>query len=332
MWYILDTIKVKGITKMYVEIAITILAVVGVILYYWHELKHLYDKARLKRMAKVIGGPSADIQDLYCVPEGINQAIARIIKITLGIDSKRTVFIFWAITFVIFSTISIMTYGMISGFLRILLVSVVSILPIVFLLARLQTLRIKSSKEGKTLVIDLLDNYKIHYYNMQHAVEVTASTIEEAPNCKRLLFNLSKGLNRVADDRQIRRLLEDFKYAIGTSWAGILTDNIFFALSSGIRVDIALEDLVYSITMAEEVEEKSKRENNEAGLIIKYLVPGCYCLTYIGAVKFFGMTSREFFHYQFGTETGLSWFVAIIVMYILSLIAKFFLTQNKLDL
>ena len=84
--------------------------------------------------------------------------------------------------------------------------------------------------------------------------------------------------------------------------------------------------------MAEEVEERSKRENNEAGLILKYLVPICYLLTYVGAVKVFGLTNSEFIYYQFKTATGISWFVAIVIMYIISLIAKFFLTQNKLDL
>jgi len=180
--------------------------------------------------------------------------------------------------------------------------------------------------------MELLDNYKIHYYNMQRAVEITASVIDEAPNCKRLLFNLSKGLNRASTDDEIRTLIEEFRYAIGTSWSGVLADNIYFALSSGVRVENAMEDLVNTIVMAEEVEEKTKRENNEAGLVLKYLVPLCYLLSFVGGIKFFGLTTGEFLYYQFGTQAGITWFSAIIVMYIISLVAKFFLTQNKLDL
>ncbi len=317
---------------MFVEMLLTTTSVFGVIMYYWQDLNLIYEKINLKSSTKHMGKDDSKIEDLYQMPEGLNQIVRRLIKITLGIDSKYVIYCFWLMTTMFPFAVAVLTYGLITDVLRIALVIIVSVLPLTFLLARLQTLRIKSSKEGKLLIIDILDNYKIHYYNMQHAIEITASTIEEAPNCKKLLFNLSKGLNRVSGNEQIKSLLEEFKYAIGTSWAGVLTDNIYFALSSGIRVDVALEDLINAVAMAEEVEEKSKRENNEAGLILKYLVPVCYLFTFIGAIKFFGLTPREFFHYQFGTEAGISWFVAIVIMYISSLIAKFFLTQNKLDL
>ena len=317
---------------MYVEVALTVGAVAGSIIYYWEELLNLYSKLRLKLISSSVGVKSEGINDLYYMPEGFNQIIRRLIKITIGIDYKYSGHIFMIFTFFIAVFVATITYRQISNILRSILILIFSLLPMIILLARLQRLRVKSSREGKRLVIELLDNYKIYYYNMQHAIEITASTIEEAPNCRRLLFNLSKGLNRVTGSEDIRALLVDFKYAIGTSWAGILTDNIYFSLTSGIKVDVALADLIESIAMAEEVEERSKRENNEVGLILKYLVPICYILTYIGAIKVFGLTNGEFIYYQFKTVTGISWFVSIVVMYIISLIAKFFLTQNKLDI
>ena len=332
MWCILGTIRVRVNTKMYVEIILTFASILGTMVYYWPEIETYFQKFKVKSMGLPLIREKSQIEDLYYTPEGFRQGLSRLIKITTGIEWKYSVQLFLIITVLISLFTAVITQGIVKGILRVLLVTVISLIPLVLLLAKLQTLRVRSSKEGKVLIIELLDNYKIHYYNMQHAVEVTAMTIEEAPNCKKLLFNLSKGLNRAAGSKQIRMLLDDFRYAVGTSWAGILTDNIYFALSSGLRVDMALDDLINSVAMAEEVIEKSKRENNEAGLIIKYLVPGCYILTVIGAVKFFGLTLNEFFHYQFGTEAGISWFVAIIVMYFASLIARFFLTQNKLDL
>ena len=317
---------------MYVEVILTVGAVAGSIIYYWQELFVFYSKMRLKLISSSVGVKSNEINDLYYMPDGLNQIIKRLIKITLGIDHRYSSHVFVIFTFLIAVFVGFTTHGYITNILRSFLILIFSLLPLIILLAKLQRLRVKSSREGKMLVIELLDNYKIYYYNMQHAIEITASTIEGAPNCRRLLFNLSKGLNRVTGSEDIRGLLVDFKYAIGTSWAGILTDNIFFSLTSGIKVDVALEDLIESISMAEEVEERSKRENNEAGLILKYLVPICYLLTYVGAVKVFGLTNSEFIYYQFKTATGISWFVAIVIMYIISLIAKFFLTQNKLDL
>lgn len=317
---------------MYVEVVLTAGTVIGVMLYYWQELYDVGEKIKVRYASSSVSINNEEVNDLYYMPEGFNQAIRRLIKITLGVDFKyANVFLYFVIAMVSVSAM-FLTYGKINSFLRISLIIVFSLLPIILLLVRLESMRVKSSKEGKMLVIELLDNYKIHYYNMQYAIEITASTIEEAPSCKRLLFNLSKGLNRASTSEEIRRLLVDFKYAIGTSWAGILTDNIYFALVSGIKVDVALEDLISAITMAEEVEERSKRENNEAGLILRYLVPICYLMTYIGAIKVFGLTTKEFLYYQFGTQTGISWFGAIVIMYVISLVAKFFLTQHKLDL
>lgn len=323
--------------KMFVELFLTIVAITGVCLFYWSEVQIVWEKIKLRYASKKVSakvGKSKEeaSEDLYLMPTGLNEGIRRLLKICFGYDSKYLSYVFWIVTLTFPATVLFTTVKMLPNLLRFFLALTVAVLPLMLLLAKLQTIRIRSSKEGKMLIIELLDNYKIHYYNMQHAVEITAATIEEAPNCKRLLFNLSKGINRASSNEEIRDLLVDFKYAIGTSWAGILTDNIYFALSSGIRVEAAMEDLVDTLSMAEEVEEKSKRENNEAGLILKYLVPVCYLLTFVGAVKFFGLTPKTFLHYQFGTEAGISWFVIIVIMYIASLAAQFFLTRSKLDL
>lgn len=322
---------------MFVELFLTIAAIAGVCLFYWSEVQIIWEKIRLryaskKVSAKAVNSKEEVSEDLYLMPTGINEGIRRLLKICFGYDSKYLSYVFWIVTLTFPAIVLFTTVNMLPNLLRFFLSLTVAVLPLMLLLAKLQTIRIRSSKEGKMLIIELLDNYKIHYYNMQHAVEITAATIEEAPNCKRLLFNLSKGINRASSNEEIKDLLVDFKYAIGTSWSGILTDNIYFALSSGIRVEAAMEDLVDTLSMAEEVEEKSKRENNEAGLVLKYLVPVCYLLTFVGAVKFFGLTPKSFFHYQFGTEAGISWFVIIVIMYIASLAAQFFLTRSKLDL
>lgn len=318
---------------MFVEKGLTILTLVGTGLFYWQEISNLLVKIKM-RMISMNRHDDIDEakENLYYSSLGINQGIRKLIKIVLGLDGNLYIYCFYFISILIPMVVGAVTIRITPVFLRVILISVAASLPTLFLLGKLQTLRVKNSKEGKRLIMELLDNYKIDYYNMQRAVEITASVIDEAPNCKRLLFNLSKGLNRASTDDEIRTLIEEFRYAIGTSWSGVLADNIYFALSSGVRVENAMEDLINTIVMAEEVEEKTKRENNEAGLVLKYLVPLCYLLSFVGGIKFFGLTTGEFLYYQFGTQAGITWFSAIIVMYIISLVAKFFLTQNKLDL
>lgn len=260
------------------------------------------------------------------------ESVKRLLQVTFALNSKTAFWGFWAASTVL---PAVFLAGMIT---RAPIGTVVcaalfiAALPTIILLVRLQALRAASSKEGEILLTELLDNYKINYFNMQQAVEVTALSIEEAPNCKRLLFNLSKGLNRAAGSSEIKGFLQDFRFAIGTSWAGVLADNIYFALVSGVKVTAAMEDLIKTVSKAKEVEEYARRENNEATLILKYLAPGCYFLTVIGGIKYFGLTPREFFHYQFETEAGLGWFTACVLTYSIGMVAKKFLTKGKLDL
>lgn len=317
---------------MYVEIALTVAALTGMLLMYMEETKLFFLVLKGKLMLRLANVKKPVQEDFYYMPKGIKQILERIITVTLGIESKGIIYVFWIVTIGLPVLAALILERYLTGITLMMIMVVLSGIPLVLLIARLTNLRIRNSKEGKLLLVELLDNYKINYYNMQHAIEITATTIEEAPNTRKLLFNLSKGLNRARSRDEIRNLLDNFKYAIGTSWSGILADNIYFALSAGIRVENAMEDLIKTIAIAEEIEERSKRENNEAGLILKYLIPLCYLMSIVGGVKFFGLTLDKFLYYQFQTMTGISWFVAVVVLYVISLIMGFFLTQNKLDL
>lgn len=319
--------------QMFVDSILFFTLVTGVAVLYMGEIKGLMYAAG-QRINGFLNGFKTETMSL---PEefhgaGLNESIRRMLQITFDMGSRRALVVFWVVSTALPVMLFILMHGKISNALIISASIFMSALPVILLLGRLQTLRIGSSKEGRTLLTELLDNYKIHYFNMHRAVEITAATIEEAPNCRRLLFNLSKGLNRAAGADEIKTLLDDFKFAIGTSWASVLSDNMYFALTSGIRVDAAMEDLIKTVVKAEEVAEHTDRENNEAGLILKYLAPVCYLLTVIGGIKYFGLTPREFFDYQFGTAAGLGWFTAAVLTYVVSIIAKGFLSRSKLDL
>ncbi|MBR5129368.1 MAG: hypothetical protein IKU67_04890 [Firmicutes bacterium] len=254
------------------------------------------------------------------------------IKAVFGRDSRFLIYGFWVICILLGTVTFVLLSKLVSALILFLASVTAGVFPYLILTAKVQTMRISTSKEASILVVELLDNYKINYYNMQQAIEITAATIQEAPNSKRLLFNLSKGLNRASTKEEIRELLSAFRYAIGTSWAVVLVDNIYFALLAGARVEVALEDLIKTIEAAEELEERIKRENNEATLILRYFVPLCYVFSIIGGIKFFEITFEEFIRYQFHTSLGVGWFTFIVFSYVISMFLRFFLTNNKLDL
>ena len=161
---------------------------------------------------------------------------------------------------------------------------------------------------------------------------MTALNIKEAPRSRKLLFNLSKGLNTASDKYEIKKLLDEFRFSIGTSWAGVMADNMYFALVSGIRITEAMEDLIKTVEKARKIEEFARRESNEGRLMLKYMAPCCYLLTVAAGIKYFGLSPEEFVKYQFMTETGMAWFIIAALTYCLGIAARSFLSRSKLDI
>ena len=323
---------------MIVEIILITSLAVGAASFYWPEIRNMAAGIKTDIFLRRERQKTLSFERYTAVQSGkeglpgLNESLGRLINITFGIRSGKAAVAFWIMSaappLIIFSTLE----GKVSSVLMLLTAAFSAGIPSLVLMMRLQGLRVASSREGEILMTELLDNYKINYFNMQQAIEVTAVTIEEAPNCRRLLFDLSRGVNRAGGPDELKKLLNDFKFSVDTSWAGVLADNMYLALTSGIRVTEAMEDLVNTVSKAREVDELTNRENNEAGLILKYLAPLCYIMTVVGAVRYFGLTFREFINYQFCTEAGLQWFIAIAVSYGAAVCAKRFLTIRKLDL
>jgi len=261
----------------------------------------------------------------------VNDHIRLLLQVTLGLGADRSVRAFWVISGVPGAAIFILLIKKIPFALTVCAALLAAGLPYGLLHLRLQKLRVRSSREGEILITELLNNYKICFFNMQQAVEETARTIEDAPNSKRILFNLSRGLNTAADSRRIKHLLREFRLSLNTSWGNILAGNMYFALASGIEVTEALTDLAETVKRARKVDEYARRENNEAQLMLRYLAPVSYFLTAAGGIWYFGLTPEKFLYYQFGTEVGLTWFTISSVIYGTGLLINGWLTKTKLD-
>lgn len=254
-----------------------------------------------------------------------------ILHLSLGLGSDRSVIFLVAISTFVGSVVMTVLSGLISNTLAILAGITFFALPYIILRLILQGIRVRSSKEGEIFLGELSDNYKINYYNMQKAIEVTAENIENAPNIKRILLNLSRGLNRVGSFDEIRHLVDEFVLSIDTFWAKILGNNIYFSLTQGIRVDLALDELQKTITRARKLDELQKRQNNESKLILRYLVPASYVLTIFSAVNIFDLTLNRFIYYQFETEAGLTWITISLISFVISVLSEKFIARTKLD-
>lgn len=315
----------------YIIILIYILFISGLFIIVKPYIKQYYLCRKIENKVK-INSRSRMGKKFKINPDPLSRHIALILKTVAGRDDSKPLVYFYLIS------VSMSVFGMIIA-LKLLPLSVgliisvsLLILPYMCLRGKLQVIRVSASLEGDILISELLNNYKISFYNMQEAIEKTGLEIEEAPYSKKLLLNLARGLARTGSNEEVKELIEVFKYSLNTSWGNILGTNIYFAATSGIRVTEALADLSESIAKARKVLEYTRRENNEAMLMIKYLAPVCYILTLLGAIKYFNFTLSKFFAYQFGTTTGITWFSIICITYIVGIFAAIFFSKRKMEL
>lgn len=257
--------------------------------------------------------------------------LRKLLQLTLGLGSDRSVKFFGILSGMCGALVILTIGSRVPLKLSLLATALATAAPYGILRMKLQNLRIRSSREGELLITELLNNYKINYFNMERAIEVTAITLEDAPNSRRLLFNLSKGLNRVGTGSDISLLLDEFRLSINTSWGNILAQNMYFALNGGTRVADALGDLAGAVSAVRKVDEYSKRENNESRLMLKYLAPVSYVLTILAGIKYFGLSPGQYFKYQFETEVGLTWFTVSMIMYVTGIALSMYIRRSKLD-
>jgi len=318
-----------------IETVLLLMFAAGVSALYFERIEVFYERVKAKIMAAVY----AFSRDEYLEntsPSGISGTvtahIGRLLYAAFFIGNRIAVTAFILLCVLSGTAVFILSFGVVSVYLSFFMFVTACFLPYLMLLGQVQIKRVSSSREGEILVTELLNNYKINYCNMRQAVEVTALTIEQAPNCKRLLFNLAKGLNNAAEGERLEYLIEEFRFAIGTSWAGILTANIYLSCQTGLKVTKSLSDLAESMRKAREVEELSKRENNESFLILKYLVPASAAGLAVGASVFFDISFLEMFHYQFRTRVGITWFLMWMLSYAGAVAVNILFTKKKFDL
>ncbi len=316
-----------------IEVVLLVLFLIGIVTLWlpaWQDLWFML-RRRLLALWRRFRNDDAWLKRQEQFRQQVPEHIRHLLHVTLGMGTKESV---WAF-FLLSAALGCLTLVTVAR--RIVLPLAVAaavcacLLPYLLLRCMIQRQRVAGSHEGEILVTELLDQYRLHYHNMREAIEQTALTIEEAPYCRRLLLDLSRGLNTASTGAQIRSLTEEFRFAIGTAWAGILAMDVQLACESGLQVEASLADLAHSLTQARQLEEYNRRENNEARLILRYLIPVCGLLM-VGGAGFFGLSVGDFFHYQFGSAAGLTWWFLWLVSYLAAIGVYLLLSKRKLDM
>lgn len=192
--------------------------------------------------------------------------------------------------------------------------------------------QVKISKEGPVAVGEILSCYKMNQHNMGQAIASAIQSLDQAPKTKALLSELLPILEQYQSPTTIMNKIVELEETIGTGWAKNLGEIIYCSHVMGLDVETALIDLQENLKRGKTLEEYSQRKNNEARLMVMWMVPLSYMFTGIIAIRFFDMPLSKFLYNQFQTSLGIGWFFIIGILYIVTIGTYQILGKRKLDI
>lgn len=263
----------------------------------------------------------------------ISDYISDMLTVAKGKQSIENVVVFYEVSVGLSLLFGVMSFMLMTPKVSFFAAVIGLFTPFLYYRTRLQEIRNLSSREGRILTSELLNNYKIYHFNIFEAIRISAESIsEEAPHTGKLLLTLSYELNTVSTKEDVKRAVDRFKFGIDTRWADMLAADIELAQTEGVNIASALDDLITSVAKAGKAMEETKRQGSEGVRMLKYLVPVIYVLTIFASVNFFGMTINEFYYNQFKTEIGSTWFMLVCLSYIASILLVNLINKSRMDI
>lgn len=217
------------------------------------------------------------------------------------------------------------------GAIALLLSAGLMCLPYLVLRTKLGTIRYLGSHEGEILVSELLNQYKINYYNMMEAIDKSVPCLDQAPHSQRAMYRLAMRLKIVNSDSDLRDALDDFLFALDTNLGAMLTNNIYMAMKDNLTVVAGLEDILRGCKEITEALERGKRYNLEGFAIAKWLAPTMYVGLMYMAIKSAGFSFQSVLSYQFASSKGIVMIIAITVLAFVNIIIMNMLSAQRYD-
>lgn len=208
----------------------------------------------------------------------------------------------------------------------------ISAIPYVYIRLKLRTIRVDSSYEGDLVTINISNEYKQHYFNMQEAIDICAKKTDIGAYSKRNLYRLSLALKSYQSEEELDEIINNFVYAYDTEWAVLLGTNIKVAIHYGRNVCSSLNDIIQELKIVKQQNEQGKRFNNEAFAMIRFLLIPLYLGSVYMAVTTFGFTMKKFIEYQFINPAGLRFAIVTFLSIILSMLFLSVLKKPKYDI
>lgn len=209
---------------------------------------------------------------------------------------------------------------------------VAPLIPLGFLYLKLHSTRIKISYEGKEMLSEILNNYRIHHFNMTEAIEQSIYGLgKKYPHSKKMLTRLLIGIREHRNEKELREVVDGMVYSINSNWSILLANLVYIAILRGDDVQDGLVDISRDLAELEQINEKNRQLNIEGGLMLKVVVPaiaigGLYLLH-----DMFGFTIPQYVDYQFNNSIGFTSFYYTMIVTLFTILLYLFMRKEKND-
>ncbi len=316
------------ITSIAVQIGCVLLMALGLWYTFGNAIKSMFrEEQQYRKLEKTVNAKKPE-QKGYIVSH-IQKLLAAVHK---GDRKESNAYVFIAVTIVIFLFSSLIAVKIFSFVISVTIAVTAASFPYLLLRIRLRNLQIDSSYDADKLVTNIMNEYKQHNYNMIKAVENSMLSFATGSSSRRILYKLALALKDYRDEQELDRALEQFVYSYNTEWALLLRANIKMAVQRGIDVSSGLEDILKKLKDISEQLETSKRYNNEAVTMIRFLLLPLYLGSIYMAVKTFGFTIKKFLEYQFVNAVGLRIGIITFLLIMTSFAALKLVCKPKYDI
>lgn len=237
--------------------------------------------------------------------------IERFLQATIQTDTRFAVYTFLFSLFMIFVLVFSAFLSTGKPILHSLLGGLIApMIPVGFLYARLRGIRVKTSHEGKEMINELLNNYRIYNKSMIEAIDQSIIGLKKYPNSRRVFLKLSLELKDYKDASELRDSLDQMVFQIQASWSILLSNLLYVSVLHGDDVQEGLADIAKELSDLEHINQKNKQNNIEGSIMLKGILPlvsfgGLYMLF---DPDIFGFTLKKYIEYQFLNEIGFTFF------------------------
>lgn len=262
----------------------------------------------------------------------ISKHIRKLLGTALNQTSEYSILSFYFISFILalLSFVAFLKNGWGTTFTLIYTV-VAGLLPYLLLKVKIHMIQVSASYEGGPVLNELVNNYKIYHENINMALEVTVSNLENYETSRKVFNRLAFELLDYQTEEELKDIIERFQYSIGTKWGDLLGNLIFNAALYGDKIQEGITDIIKDLHKLESINEKNKQNNIEGELMFFIFVPLMIIGSFYAMFQWFGFTISKFIDYQFLDKLGFSTFVYSVSSIIITIVIYLYLKRTKND-